>query len=422
MPRWSELTAPRRVDLLVAGVLLIWGLPDVPWWWEHPGHAAPTLAVPGALALTLVMSVPFWWRRRYPVPVLAAAAAVLGIRAAIDHDLHSAFAAVLAGCYGIGAYGTTVRRYARWLGWLALIAAAGVVITQNGNRLAAVPFALLGAAFMLGDATSARRGETAASVEAAHQAERTRIARELHDVVAHQLSAIAVQAGAARMAGTNRPGEVLATIEQLSREAIAELNHLLGALRREPDADPARVPAPSLAELDELLSAGLAAGVPVQAAAEGRVRPLSPGAELSACRIITEALANVAKHAPAAPTRVTLRYEADQLSIEVVNAPPPGGGRPAFLPAPAGRRGRGLQGMRERAELYGGWFTAGVTPDGGFAVNAVIPYEGPAAAAAPPAAAALPAAAPPAAARPAAGADAAGGDAAARASADAGAP
>ena len=109
-----------------------------------------------------------------------------------------------------------MRRYARWLGWLALITAVGVVLTQNGNRLAAVPFALLGAAFMLGDATSARRGETAASVEAAHQAERTRIARELHDVVAHQLSAIAVQAGAARLAGTNRPGEVLATIEQLS--------------------------------------------------------------------------------------------------------------------------------------------------------------------------------------------------------------
>ena len=372
VPWRSELTAPRRVDLLVAGVLLIWGLPDVPWWWEHPGHAAPALAVLGALALTLVMSVPFWWRRRYPVPVLAAAAAVLGIRAAIDHDLHSAFAAVLVGCYGIGAYGTTVRRYARWLGWLALIAAAGVVITQNGNRLAAVPFALLGAAFMLGDATSARRGETAASVEAAHQAERTRIARELHDVVAHQLSAITVQAGAARMAGTDRPAEVLATIEQLSREALAELNHLLGALRREPDADPARAPAPSLAELDELLSAGLAAGVPVRAAVEGRVRPLSPGAELSACRIITEALANVAKHAPAAPTRVTLRYEADQLSIEVVSAPPPGGG---------------------------------------FAVTAVIPYDSQAAAAAPAGAA-----------RPAAAVPAAGAGTGECASADAGAP
>ncbi len=124
----------------------------------------------------------------------------------------SAFAAVLVAAYGVGSYGGASRRYARGLGWAALSGAVVVVLTSHGERLQGAPLALLGAAFVLGDAASARRAESAAAVEAAHQAERTRIARELHDVVAHQLSAIVVQAGAARMAAAaalagGRPGE-----------------------------------------------------------------------------------------------------------------------------------------------------------------------------------------------------------------------
>src|SRR5581483_2408997 len=137
---------------------------------------------------------------------------------------------------------------------------------------------LLAAALVLGDAASARRGEMAAAVEAAHQAERTRIARELHDVVAHQLSAIAVQAGAARVAaaangardagagaalggpgGLGTAADVLATVERLSREALTELSHLLGALRREPSDGAQLPPAPTLAELDALAAATRAA-------------------------------------------------------------------------------------------------------------------------------------------------------------------
>src|SRR5206468_13009633 len=128
---------------------------------------------------------------------------------------------------------------------LSLAAAVVVVVTSDGlnkaypgifaSRLAGAPLALLGAAFVLGDAADARRREAAALVEAAHRAERTRIARELHDVVAHQLSAIAVQAGAARIAAGSgqAPAAVMATVERLAREALTELNHLLGALRRE---------------------------------------------------------------------------------------------------------------------------------------------------------------------------------------------
>jgi signal transduction histidine kinase len=221
-------------------------------------------------------------------------------------------------------------------------------------------------------------------VEAAHQAERTRIARELHDVVAHQLSAIAVQAGAARIAaGSGRPGAdggqapagggqgqvaVMATVERLAREALTELNHLLGALRREPDADQA--PAPTLAELETLLDTARASGVPADLTVEGPPRALSPGVELSCYRIIAEALTNVARHAPGAPTRVVLRYRPGALDIEVTNGPAPGGHRPAPRPASGGR---GVRGMRERAELYGGCLDAQARPGGGFVVTAAIP-------------------------------------------------
>jgi signal transduction histidine kinase len=243
-------------------------------------------------------------------------------------------------------------------------------------------------------------------VAAAHQAERTRIARELHDVVAHQLSAIAVQAGAARIASGSRnaggPGagdlgstaEVLARVERLSREALAELSHLLGALRRDPDAAADLPPAPTLAGLDALIASARQAGVPTELVIEGQPRALSPGAELSGYRIVSEALANVARHAPGATAAVRLRFSAERLEITVKNtAPPHGHHRPAATPArpaaeavggvrpgagPRAGLGLGVRGMRERAELYGGTLQAGPCPDGGFLVAATLPY-GPAA-------------------------------------------
>src|SRR5215467_14471810 len=430
MRPWKDLATPRRVDLLIAAGLLVWGLPDVPWWWEYPGHAGSIPDVLGSLALTLAMSVPFCWRRVAPVPVLGLAVGVLAVRYALHRDLTSAFAAVLIGAYGLGAYASPVRRYARWLGWLCLAAAVVVVVTWNGvpnkagaglleGRLAGAPLALLGAAFVLGDAADARRREAAAMVEAAHQAERTRIARELHDVVAHQLSAIAVQAGAARIAagsgqdladgGSAQGGggqvsgdggqalgdgqapadggqaserrqasagglaEVLGTVERLAREALSELNHLLGALRRERADDPARRPSPTLGDLGTLLDAARAAGVPADLTVEGGPHALSPGVELSCYRIIDEALTNVARHSPGAPTRVVLRYRPGGLDIEVANGPPPGGAQPAaFRPASGGR---GVRGMRERAELYGGRLDARPCPGGGFVVTAAIPCD-----------------------------------------------
>lgn len=376
MPWWRKYAEPGRVDLLIAGGLLLWGLPDVPWWWEHPGHRDTVPAILGALILTLAMSVPFCWRRRFPFLVLAAAAAVLVARAALHHDLVSAFAAVLVAAYGVGSYGQASRRCARGLGWAALGGAVVVVLTSHGQRLDGAPLALLAAAFVLGDAASARRAESAAAVEAAHQAERTRIARELHDVVAHQLSAIAVQAGAARLAADRPADPVIRTVEQLARAALGELNHLLGALRREPEASPARPPAPTLAELGDLVTASRAAGMVLDLTVEGQARPLPAGVEVSVYRIIQEALANVARHAPRSPAQVVLCYGAGQLRVDIVNAAPvPADGHWAVGAPHGSRGGRGVRGMRERAELYGGQLQAGARPGGGFAVTATIPYD-----------------------------------------------
>ncbi|MFI5068083.1 MAG: histidine kinase dimerization/phosphoacceptor domain-containing protein, partial [Streptosporangiales bacterium] len=205
---WRALAASRQADLAIAAILLLWGLPDVPWWWEAPGHAGSAGQIAGALTLTVTMSVPFCWRRRFPGAVLLLAAGVLGIRLLLHHDLVSTFAAVLCAAYGLGSYGQPGWRWlARWLGWAALAGAVIVVATSHGNRMEGAPLALLGAAFVLGEAASARRSETAAAVEAAHQAERTRIARELHDVVSHHVSLMAVQAEAVGALLPARPAD-----------------------------------------------------------------------------------------------------------------------------------------------------------------------------------------------------------------------
>lgn len=376
-----ELATARRIDVLVAAGLFAWAAPDVPWWWKPPTHVPGTPVILGYLVLVLASTVPFLWRRRFPVLVLALTAAVLITRHLLHQHQAAASAAVLVAAYGLGAYATKARRYAQWFGWLGLIIAMVIGVTFNDNRMAGVPFALVGAAFLVGDAATARRNEVASVVEAAHLAERTLIARELHDVLAHQLSTITVQAGVARMTGSHS-AEVLATVERLSREALTELNHLLGALRRDDKDDPDRRPAPSLAEIGTLLKGARDAGVPADLVIAGRVRDLTPGLQLSAYRIVQESLTNVAKHAPGAATLVTLRYLEDHLALEVVNGPPQeasaASGRAAAGRGPARGRpvagGRGLPGMRERAELYDGDLHASAT-SGGFRVTAALPYD-----------------------------------------------
>ncbi|MFI1035900.1 sensor histidine kinase [Streptomyces sp. NPDC020951] len=198
--------------------------------------------------------------------------------------------------------------------------------------------------------------------------ERTRIARELHDVVAHHMSLISIKADAAPYRVQDPPSELvteLASIRATALEGLAELSHLLGLLRS--DGDDSTTPQPSLAQLDALLASVRAAGLVVTVRIEGTVRPLSPGVGLSAYRIVQEALSNVLRHAPGAETTIELTYARDALHLRVLNAP----AVPQAGPSPGS--GHGLTGMRERAAMLGGDLVTGPTPGGGYEVTATLP-------------------------------------------------
>ena len=200
--------------------------------------------------------------------------------------------------------------------------------------------------------------------------ERARIARDLHDVVAHHVSAIAVQAESARLTTEGLPEEGRAhfeTIGQTARDALTEMRRLLGVLR-EDAADAARDPQPSLAHVNELVETARGAGSPVTLTLEGAVAPLPAGVDLCAYRILQEALTNVRRHAPGAAVEVELEYKPDALHLRVRDHGP-------GSPSPD-LDGHGLLGMRERAIMVGGNLTAGPADGGGFAVDAVLPIVG----------------------------------------------
>jgi signal transduction histidine kinase len=195
-----------------------------------------------------------------------------------------------------------------------------------------------------------------------------RIARELHDVVAHSLGVMTVQAGAARLVLDADPGraeESLLSVEETGREALAEMRRLLGLLDLESSGTELE-PQPTLLQVGALADQLRDAGLAVDLRVEGAARSLSPGVDLTAYRIVQESLTNVLKHAGSGTARVTVAYRSDTIEIEVEDD---GHGR-----AQPAAGGHGLVGMRERAAMYGGTLVAGPRPLGGFAVRATIPF------------------------------------------------
>ncbi|MEV7807209.1 sensor histidine kinase [Microbispora sp. NPDC088329] len=252
---------------------------------------------------------------------------------------------------------------------------------------------LFAAAVLTGTAVRARRvaRERLAEQEAAVVRERerrtlleerARIARELHDVVAHHMSVISVQADAAPYRVPDPPQELVASfavIRQNALEALTELRRVLGVLRAETspgapgtEAPGTVAPQPTLADLDGLVANVRAAGLDVETEVTGEPGPLSPGVELSAFRIAQEALSNALRHAPGSRVRVEMAHTATALRLTVRNGP----GRHAAAPSPGA--GHGLLGMRERAAMLGGDLAAGPTPAGGYEVTAVLPLSAPA--------------------------------------------
>ena len=255
--RLLPLVTERRTDAAVTAVLLGFALPTVPWWWRPRGHGGPVWSILGDLALALAQSLPFLARRRHPVLIAATVAAAMAAATVFHLKRDSLTVAAFAAAYGVGAFVRTGHPWGRRLGTLTLLACGAAAFEVHRPGVGA-PLVSAGVGFLVGEAAVQHRRDTAAAVAAAHLAERNRIARDLHDVLAHQLTAIAVQAGSARVALRTapeppggdearrvEPTEVLGVVERLAREALGELGHLLGVLRSEPDDVLARRPAPS---------------------------------------------------------------------------------------------------------------------------------------------------------------------------------
>jgi signal transduction histidine kinase len=336
---------------------------------------------PAALgfALVVVAGASLAWRRRAPLTVATIVCAAVATAALFGY--WPEFVAPLwIAVYSAAAY-TGRDRLVRVLLPVALLTSVAISLGERWDRglnwveVLSDLVVTFGVPFLLGRMTFNRRRRIVRDREIATReavaAERAAIARELHDVVAHHMSVMVVQAGAARAVGARDPAaaaEALRQIEASGRTGLAEMRRLLEVLKAEEDGD-GRVPQPGLARLGELLDAMRASGLPVEAVVEGTPRALSPGVDLSAYRIVQEALTNSLRHAGGASARVVVRYEPDAVELEIADdGPEP----PEDSEASAGH---GLIGMRERVQLFGGELEAGPRPGGGFLVRARLPSE-----------------------------------------------
>ena len=379
-------------DVLIPAVLAAMALYEI---WgatlASPGFRGPR----GVQTLgALLMIVPLAWRRRYPVAVLLCALAGAAVEwpwlRSTGQLSFEAFIVVLVASYSVGAHADPRRGLHALAGVVAVIAVADIIDTVAGYHEPfenAALYPMLAVAWAAGNAfrrhgarerelearAAALERERGEKVRRAAAEERARIARELHDVVAHSVSVMVVQVGGARGILDAEPEtarETLRSAEQTGRQALAEMRRMLGILRAPDDGD-GLAPQPSLRDVDRLIEQARAAGLSVELRTEGHPHPLAPGVDLAAYRIVQEALTNAVKHAGPARVEVVLRYAGNQLEI-VVNddgrGPPPARDDHADP-------GHGLVGMRERVALYGGALNAGRRNGGGFAVHARLPLE-----------------------------------------------
>jgi signal transduction histidine kinase len=378
----QRLTREDIGDGLIALVLTLFAQLDLWLNIESATHYGPQGVVAAATAVaTLALAL----RRRAPLVtagLVAVAVAGPELATVLTIQLWGDFVPLLVAGYSVARFAP--RRDAA-VG-AAVLSLAIVVVELRvpvSGTTANIPFIWLPfcAAVAAGRALRAREhrhSETSAharrleverdaSVRAAVADERERIARELHDIVAHCVSVMVVQAGAAEDLldrDPQRARQPLQAVQDTGREAVAELRRMLGLLRAE--ATPALRPQPGAAELDELVAQMHAAGLPVRLHVAGTRRSLPPGIELAGYRIVQEALTNALKHAGPTSTTVSLRYHEQALEIEVADE-----GRGGVVNG----QGHGLIGMRERVALYGGQLDAGPRPEGGFLVRARLPLE-----------------------------------------------
>jgi signal transduction histidine kinase len=342
---------------------------------EPSGSDSPSL---WAVALTLLATLPIALRRRFPLLVFAA---TLAAALVMDVRYNSfQFAGALVALYTVAAYLGRPGSIGVGVG-----TALALPVTQFDDDPTGLPeiisiYVIFAVAWILGDRIGARRGylreleqravsherEREEHARRAAAEEQARIARELHDIITHNVSVMTVQAAAARDVFDTQPArarEALGSIESTGRGALTELRRLLGGVR---GGDGSLAPLPGLARLDDLVAQVRSAGLTVELAVEGEPREVPAGVDLSAYRIVQEALTNTLKHARASNVSVVVRYGTGVVEVEVVDD----GRGPA---ANGGERGQGIIGMRERAMVFGGELRVGPAPGRGFSVHTSIP-------------------------------------------------
>ena len=311
-------------------------------------------------------------RRRAPlltVCVVAAVIAVPDLISPLTVQLWGDFVPLLIAAYSVARYRPTRVAFAG-----LMVAAVTLLVVELRVPVAGtasnipfiwVPFGVVAAAGRILRARESERDET---VRTAVLEERARIARELHDIVGHSVSVMVVQAGAAEDLLDRDPQRArgpLRSVQETGGQAIGELRRMLGLLRDESSA-PTLTPQPGTAQLGELVEQMSTVGLPVDLRIEGTPRPLAPGIELAAYRVVQEALTNTLKHAGPATSTVVLRYGDDALDLEVIDDGDS---------TRSNGFGHGLIGMRERVTLYDGRIESGPLPEGGFAVRVHLPVS-----------------------------------------------
>ena len=389
---------PTITDGMIALVLSGLALLQLSIYWElrQPVAVPPTVAI----ALTLLIILPLTWRRRFPLAVMVIMTVLLLVHRYFEiPEGNFTGNSLLLGLLSAAAFGGKWRTWVCGVTYAVIMGYAtyGTIIADlsdfEGNQVLFRVMALIwtyfifGAAWWFGSVMRSRREREAEleerkaqlereRVENARRAvldERVRIARELHDVVAHHVSVMGVQAGAARHVLKQQPEkaqEALSSIETSSRQAVGELQRLLGFLRQESQPDKLS-PQPSLRQLDALVSEMQEAELAIEVKIEGKKQPLPPGVDLSAYRIVQEALTNVLKHAGPATAKVTIRYTNNAIELQILDN---GRGFPPIEGQDV--NGNGIIGMRERVSLHNGKFEAGNNPEGGFFVKAKLPLQG----------------------------------------------
>jgi signal transduction histidine kinase len=383
-----RLVPPARDALLALGVTaaLVYGAygeahPNTNAYFQN-GHRLPHTPT-AALILVGVACLVLAWRQRWPVAVLSLSIAATVAFTLLGYVNGAVLVAPMGALYTVAAASSSIRRAVGY-GLATLVVLGGASIAVNplgrfGGGVVILPF-MVAVVVVAGIAVANRRAYVDSIRDRAEQdarrridEERLRIARELHDVVAHTMATINVQAGVAAHVLTSRPeaaADSLQAIKTASKDGLRELRAILNVLRQADDADPTQ-PVPGTAQLETLISGARRAGLDTTLTVTGEPVPLPSAVDLAAYRIVQESLTNAIRHAGPATAAVSLGYGRDELHIEVTDT-----GRGLGDPGASHNGGHGLAGMRERAATVGGSLETGPSPAGGFRVAARLPLNG----------------------------------------------